>query len=67
MDVSFCFVYNKLRMVICTYQVSFFLSTSCLSEDLFIFTNSVDPGEIKHYAAYHLGLHCLQKFLYRGF
>ena len=34
--------------------------------DLFCF-NSVDPGEMQHYAAFHLGLHCLQKYLLRGF
>ena len=27
----------------------------------FTFTNSVDPDEMQHYAAFHLGLHCLQK------
>ena len=31
------------------------------------FTNSEDPGEMQHYAAFHLSLHCLQKFLLRGF
>ena len=30
-----------------------------LSEDLFTFTNDVDPDEMQHYAAFHLGLHCL--------
>ena len=30
----------------------------------FILTNSVDPDEMQHhYAAFHLGLHCLQKYL----
>ena len=33
----------------------------------FTFTNSVDPDEMQHYAAFHLGLHCLQKSLFRGF
>ena len=33
----------------------------------FTFTNSVDPDEMQHYAAFHLGLHCLQKYLFRGF
>ena len=37
-----------------------------LSEALFIFTNSVDLDEMQHYAAFHLGLHCLQKLLFRG-
>ena len=27
----------------------------------------VDPDEIQHYAAFHLSLHCLQKYLFRGF
>ena len=34
---------------------------------LFTFTNSVDPDEMKHYAAFHLGLHCLQMYSFRGF
>ena len=34
---------------------------------LFAFTNSVGPDEMQHYAAFHLGLHCLQKYLFRGF
>ena len=38
-----------------------------LSEYPFSFTNSVDPDEIQHYAAFHLGRHCLQKYLFRGF
>ena len=28
----------------------------------FSFTDSVDPDEMKHYAAFHLGFHCLQKY-----
>ena len=39
-----------------------------LSEDLFFtFINSVDPDEMPHYAAFHLGLHCLKKYSFRGF
>ena len=37
-----------------------------LSEDLFYLTNSVDPDEMQHYAAFHLGLHCLQRYSFRG-
>ena len=37
-----------------------------LSEDLFTFTNSADSDEMQHYAAFHLGLHCLQKYSFRG-
>ena len=32
----------------------------------FVLTNSVGPDEMPHYAAFHLGLHCLPKYL-RGF
>ena len=38
----------------------------CL-KTFFTFSNSVDPDEMQHYAAFHLGLHCLQKYLFRGF
>ena len=27
-----------------------------------ILANNADPGEMQHYAAFHLGLHCLPKF-----
>ena len=30
----------------------------------FTFTNSVDPNEMH---AFHLGIHCLQKYSFRGF
>ena len=30
-------------------------------------TTSVDPDETSHYVVFHLGLHCLQKVLFRGF
>ena len=32
----------------------------------FTSTNSLDPDEMQHCAAFHLGLHCLQKYLFRG-
>ena len=28
----------------------------------FTYTNSVDPDETQHYAAFHLGLRCLQMY-----
>ena len=31
------------------------------------FKNSVDPNEMQHYAEFHLFLHCLQKYSFRGF
>ena len=42
-----------------------------LNYDLFIslkvvliLSNSEDPDEMQHYAAFHPGLHCLQKYMY---
>ena len=37
-----------------------------MSEDLFTFANSVDSDEMQHDAAFHLGLHCLQKYSFWG-
>ena len=34
---------------------------------LHTFTNSVDPDEMQHYAAFYLGLYCLQKYSFRVF
>ena len=31
---------------------------------VFTITNSLDPDEMPHTAAFHLGLHCLPKYLY---
>ena len=31
-----------------------------------ILANSADPDEIQHYAAFHLGLHCLPIYPFRG-
>ena len=43
-------------------NIAFFCLKIC-----FTFTNSVDPDEKQHYAAFHLGLHCLSKYPLRGF
>ena len=32
-----------------------------------ILANSADPDEMQQYAAFHLGLYCLPKYLFRGF
>ena len=37
-----------------------------LCED-FALTSSAEPDERLHYAAFHLGLHCLPKYPFRGF
>ena len=36
-----------------------------ISEDQFFLVNSADPDEMPHYVAFHLGLHCLPKYLFR--
>ena len=51
--------YNKLGMVHCTYPgVSGY--NFIVWRSFFTFTNSDDPDEMQHDAAFHLGLHCLQ-------
>ena len=44
---------------------------SCFNYDVFLFSkvvlilaNGADPGEIQHYVAFHLGLHCLPNYRY---
>ena len=49
-------VYNYHKNII-------FLS---LKMDL-VLANSADPDEMLHYAAFHLGLHCLPRYPFRGF
>ena len=36
-------------------------------EVVLILAKSADPDEMQHYAAFHLGLHCLPKHPFRGF
>ena len=36
-------------------------------DDILNSANSVDPGEIQHHAAFHLGLHCMPKYPFSGF
>ena len=53
-------------MVHCRYQGTTdynFEIELYFSEDHFVLANSVDPDEIPHHAAFHLGLCCLQKYL----
>ena len=34
---------------------------------VFIIANSAGPVEMPHFAAFHLGLHCVPKYLFRRF
>ena len=47
--------------------IFFSKSIVLLSEIVCICTSSEDPDEIQHYAAFHLDLHCLQKYTFRVF
>ena len=33
----------------------------------FIFANSADPDEMQHHAAFHLSLHCLPEYPFKGY
>ena len=63
--------YNKVGIVHYTYlgMSGYNFVKYCIlsSEDLFTYTNSVDPDEMQHCAAFHLDLHCLYQYLFRGF
>ena len=51
-------------------QMLYFPKNSSLLQSLkieFVLTNSADPNEMSHYATFRLGLHCLPKYLFRGF
>ena len=62
--------YNKVRMVHCIYQGPQVIISKkyCISfsEDRFCLENSADQDEMLHFATFHLGLHCLSKYLFRG-
>ena len=32
----------------------------------FVLVNGVDPDEMKHYAVFNLGIHCLPKYRFRS-
>ena len=69
MNVS---LYNKYGLsILCTLRD---LGYIFLNYDVFlslkivlILENSADPDEMQQYAAFRLGLHCLPKYLLRGF
>ena len=41
----------------------------CISfpKTVLVLANCADPDEMQHYAAFHLGLHCLSKYPFKGF
>ena len=67
---------NKLGIVHCTYlgmpgynfqKILYFRLNPGGLNIIFTFTNIVDPDEMPPYVAFHLGLRCLQEYLFRGF
>ena len=57
----------KMELPILYFKESQSHSKKLLSYNVFLprrfvltFTNSADPDEMPHHAAFHLGLHCLQ-------
>ena len=55
-------VYNEGSQVI-IFKIIVFIS---LKID-FVLANSVEPDEMTHYVAFHLGFHCLPKYTFWGF
>ena len=67
-----CFLMNfPIHCPLCTlrgHRYNFLNYDVFLSlEAVLILANSADPDKMQHYAAFHLGLHCLSKYLFRGF
>ena len=57
-------VYIEGSWVIISKKILYFFLSLKIN---FILANSADPDERLHYAAFHLGLHCLLKYPFRGF
>ena len=56
---GWCIVYIEVSQVIIfsKYGIS-------VSEDCFCLSKQCSPDEMLHFAAFHLGLHCLPKYLF---
>ena len=62
MELSIVYILRDHRSAFPNYDV--YLSLRIF----FYLTNSVDPDEMPHHAAFHLGLHCQStEYLFRGF
>ena len=58
-DLGWFIVYNR-QIIIPTYMYNVTLYIA------FVLTNNDDLDEMPHYAAFHLGLRCLQKYSFRN-
>ena len=62
------YTYDDSLCMLWGHRLQFPTKIELLSlEIVLILANSVDPDEMPHYAAFHLGLHCLPKYPFRGF
>ena len=43
------------------------ISRPCRNPISFFEDHSVDPDEMQHFVAFHLGLHCLPKYAFRSY
>ena len=57
MDCPFC-IFKGTQVKVSKINYDVFLSLKVV---LILIANSADPDELQHYAAFHLGLHCLPK------
>ena len=57
---------SKLGIVHCTSGSVFKKILYFCLNILLTYINSADLDEMQHYAAFHLGLHCLLKYVFRG-
>ena len=67
MDSSFWFDTINLGYQGCPVIIEIKKNAFFCLKIFFTFTNSVDPDEMQHDAAFDLGLHCLQKYSFGGF
>ena len=56
-------IYIKVSQIEISKQLCTIIPDNCI----FILENCAGPDEMPHFAAFHLGLHCLQEYPFRGF
>ena len=68
-SIKLC-TYNRVKIVHCILRgkrLYFPKNIVFLSLKMdFVRANSAEPDEMPHYAAFHLGLGCLPKYLFKG-
>ena len=63
--------HNIVRMIHCKYwgvtDYNFLNNVFISQETYFVLANSADPDEMPHHVVFHLGIHCLLKYLFMGY